>query len=387
MDYKTLANKLNDFKEFIEESGTKFFSFESHPYIKQYESYKSKIYALGNQRLKLGKWRKTDIGTGKIIQAVRDSIEVEDNNLLVHDNRNGEAGRSDKSLYQKYSNEELEKYEAAIFDFYFENVTDEVSFNRIVEFSGKKYPFLAYLFFLKSKKKYLPIAPRTFDNVFKSLGIDFKTEKRCSWGNYNSFLNILIEIQSFLQANLHFEDEEITLLDTHTFLWIIGAHMKNWESKLDKKGKEIQYKFKEIAISKREINHKEKIHKLSNRDYLKEYVHQNRLGQISENIVLDFESKENKFVEKVSDDNSLGFDIAVKNEKKEIIKRIEVKTESFNSSFIITENEIQKSKEFDNYYIYIVRNPESKEPLIQQIKPIDILKNMTCIPINYRVYF
>jgi len=152
MNYNLLTKKYTDFKEFIEKKDGKFFSFDSQPYIINHESYKEKIYASGRQRLGVNKWKKSDIGTGRIIEAIKKSIEIEDNNLLVHDNRNGKDGRADKSLYKEYTEKELAKYESVFFDFYFENVHDEISFNQIVEFAGKQYPFLAYLFFLKSKR-------------------------------------------------------------------------------------------------------------------------------------------------------------------------------------------------------------------------------------------
>jgi len=44
-------------------------------------------------------------------------------------------------------------------------------------------------------------------------------------------------------------------------------------------------------------------------------------------------------------------------------------------------------KFYDNYYIYVVKNPKSESPLIQSIKTKNILNSMTCKPVNYRVYF
>ncbi len=388
MNYNLLTEKYTDFKEFIEKNDGKFFSFVSQPYIIYHESYKGKIYALGRQKLGVNKWKNSDIGSGKIIQAIKNSIEIEGNNLLIHDNRNGKDSRADKSLYKEYKEKELARYESAFFDFYFENVPDKISFNRIVEFAGKQYPFLAYLFFLKSEKKYLPIAPKTFDDVFMSLDIDFKTVQRCSWENYCQYLKIISKIQDFLQVEPLFENEEIRLLDTHTFLWILGAHMKDWKSKYKTENK-IHYKFKEIEVVEREIKAKGSSHNKNSppKNYLKDHMRKNKLGKISEGIVYNFELNKCEFVEIVSDNNTIGYDIEVKNKKGEIIKRIEVKTESYNQSFILTFYELQKANIYDNYYIYVVKNPKSKSPLIQSIKTKDILKSMTYEPIDYRIYF
>ena len=81
-----------------------------------------------------------------------------------------------------------------------------------------------------------------------------------------------------------------------------------------------------------------------------------------------------------------GYDIESIN-PDETIKRIEVKTEGINRSFIMSINEIQKSIELENYYIYVVVNPESSNPKIKAFEVKDILNELKCNPINYRVYF
>jgi len=391
MNLLILNQKFLDFKEFIEEKdNNKFFSFESQPYIKKHESYKAKICATGYERLCVDKWKFSDTGTGKIINYVKDAINLEDNNLLIHDNRNGEDSRPDKSLYKQYDSAILKEYETAILDFYHDNVSDKESFNRILKFSGKQYPFIAYLFFLKSKKKYLPIAPRTFDDLFKTLEINLRTSRKCSWENYLEYISVIKTIQNYLQNKTGFENEEITLLDSHSFLWILGSHMENWNSKRKTK-QDLEANFMDIEANKRQVNlnptTKSSSQSEKKRDHLKDYFRKSKLGNKSEEIVFNHESKFNNFVKSVSDNESLGYDIEVRNKSNEIIKRIEVKTESINSSFIITQNEIQKSNQYDNYYIYIVENPESERPVIKSLIVKNILEELTCIPIGYRVYF
>ena len=72
---------------------------------------------------------------------------------------------------EEYNKEEKKQFERYLFDFYKGNVPDEDSFNNLLKYCGKIYPFISYLFFLKSAKKYLPIAPITFDALFKKLNI------------------------------------------------------------------------------------------------------------------------------------------------------------------------------------------------------------------------
>jgi len=388
MNHRLLQENFNKFIQFIKDKDGKFFSFESQPYIKKHESYKSKVNAIGYENLGVDKWAKTDIGSGKILQSVRNAIDFKENNLLIHDNRRGENSRPDKSLFKNIDDAELQVYESVIYDFYNENTTDEMSFNNIKKIAGKQYPFLAYLFFLKSKKKYLPIAPNTFDYCFNLLGIDLKTSKKCSWENYMEFLSRVNDVRAFLQLNINFK-EEITLLDAHSFLWIIGSHMKDWNSTDVKFDISKEATFEKIKISKRKmLNFKESVDNNKEcKDYVKIQIRNNQLGAISEDVVLNYEKQLNENVVQVSNNPSKGYDIEVLNNKNEIIKRIEVKTEGMNSSFIISPNEIKKSNKYDNYYIYVVKFPESKKPIIKCLSVRDILSDMTTEPIGYRVYF
>lgn len=388
MNYELLDKLFSEFEEYIEEKDGKFFSFEAQPYLKKNESYKYKVHAIGNEKLNISDWKATDIGSGKIIQSIKDAINIDDNNLVLHDNRNGENSRPDKSLYKKYSAKELTEYEQALFDFYRDNVPDIESFNRIIKFSGKRYSFVAYLFFLKSKKKYLPIAPDTFDQIFKRLEIDLITSKHCSWDNYQNYISTLQSVQNYLQNKCKFDNEEITLLDTHTFLWILQTYMQNWSPKRELNSI-ISPIFKEIKVEKREIEYSSSSNSNSDQkiNFLEDQKRKKRLGDKAEEIVLKYENQFFKNVKNVSDDPSIGYDIEVKNELNEVVKRIEVKTESYNCSFIITINEIQKSMKFNDYYIYVVSNLDSENPTIKSIKVSNILDELTCMPVQYRVYF
>lgn len=388
MNLTIFNQKFEEFKMFIAEKDGKFFSFDSQPYIKRHESYKDKVNAIGNEHLNINSWNRNDIGTGRILKSVRDAVDVESNNLLIHDNRRGLDARSDKSLNIEYDVDSLTEFESILFDFYNNNVTDEDSFTNLLKYTGKKYPFLAYLFFLKSKKKYLPIAPRTFDEVFKLLEIKLRTTQKCSLKNYLNYIGEIRNVQNLLQTKSELVGEEITLLDAHSYLWILGSHMKDWKPN----GINTITKnpiFIELSPEKREVKNQAILEPPigSKVDFIKDQIRKNNLGFLAEEIVLNYERSVGSVVINVSDNIALGYDIEVRNLADNIIKRIEVKTESFDKSFIITSNEISQSRKYDNYYIYVVRDVKSSQPKIQAMKVVDILNELSCYPTGYRVYF
>ncbi|MEI7677429.1 MAG: HNH endonuclease, partial [Bacteroidales bacterium] len=89
---------------------------------------------------------------------------------------------------------------------------------------GIPYNVIAYFFFLKEKNKYLPISQRRFDEIFQMIGIvDFKTDGQRSFDNYINFCDIIKQVQYFLKT----KDKETTLIDAHSFLWILGLMNAN----------------------------------------------------------------------------------------------------------------------------------------------------------------
>lgn len=387
MNLTKFNQKYEEFKAYITETDGKFSSFDSQLFIKKSESYKDKVNAVGNEKLNINSWKRSDIGTGQILNAVKNAIEVEDNNLLIHDNRRGLNARPDKSLYIEHDKHSLIEYETVLFDFYNDNVPDEDSFTNILKFAGKKYPFVAYLFFLKSKKKYLPIAPETFDSIFKQLEINLITSKKCSWHNYMQYIGEIRFVQSLLQTKSELIDEEITLLDAHSFLWILGSTMKDWHTKTTRTISKNPI-FIEISPEKREVKNLGSFDILGEKiDFIKDQMRKANLGLLAEEIVLNYESSISSFVSNVSNNPALGYDIEVKSDAGDIIKRIEVKTEGSDKSFIITTNEVRQSFKYDNYYIYVVRDAASNQPKIQALKIEDLLNDFTCLPLSYKVYF
>lgn len=212
------------FKGFVEDkSGVAFTSFASNPYTETQEGYKYEIYRSGRDLLKFHEWRQSDIGKGDILACTVRSIELQINNLVPWQGRFGETSRPHHRLRQAQGDSsKTQLVEACIFELY-RGRNDEGSFHQLTNIVGNKYPLLAYLFFLKDRSKYLPIAPTTFDTSFTHLGADFTTSRQCSWHNYTQYLQLIGEVRQMLADTLH---TEVTLLDAHSFTWVLSRQME-----------------------------------------------------------------------------------------------------------------------------------------------------------------
>ena len=224
IDPYLFERQLEAFKKFIEEeSNSLFVSFASDPYIEKHEKYKSEIYHAGRDALAFQSWERSAIGSGKIAQAVIKAIEIPKNNLVRWQARYGETTRPHQPLYEAEKQQEgLLRIERCLFALYREK-QEERSFAELVDIFGKTYPLIAYLFFLKDRSRYLPIAPTFFDRAFEQLGAEFKTNHKCSWENYLIYISLIRELKTMLAESL---DVESTLLDAHSFAWILAAQMR-----------------------------------------------------------------------------------------------------------------------------------------------------------------
>ncbi|RLD06484.1 MAG: hypothetical protein DRI56_07950 [Chloroflexota bacterium] len=215
------------FKAFLsfakEQTGIPFISFVSHPYTEKHEGYKREVYKDARKALSFQTWKKSDIGSGRIISATIKAIEIHQNNLVPWQSRFGKEARPQQPLYESQNNPKNQKLiEATIFKLYHEQKEAE-TLGELTTIFGKTYPLLAYFFFIKDLSKYLPIAPTFFDRAFELLGANFKTSRRCSWENYSSYINLLGELKTMLIDAL---SSEVTLLDAHSFAWILSSQME-----------------------------------------------------------------------------------------------------------------------------------------------------------------
>ncbi len=154
----------------IGKSGRDFVSFTSNHYTDKEEGYKYGVHHEGRQTLGLDEWRQTDIGKGKILRSVIAAIELKESNLLKWQGRWGEKSKPHHKLIEALSVPPTKRrYEELLFRLYNGN-DDPLVFDSLVVLSGRRYPVLSYLFFLKDRSRYMPIAPTFFDGAFEMLG-------------------------------------------------------------------------------------------------------------------------------------------------------------------------------------------------------------------------
>jgi len=133
-------------------------------------------------------------------------------------------------------------------------------------------------------------------------------------------------------------------------------------------------------------------------DFLKKNKAQKRLGDRGEKIVLKAEEKrltdlgKAKLAKKIKhisqDSDSAGYDILSFNENG-TPRHIEVKStanKTICDGFYITANELTKSQELENYYLYFVLAARSTEPLIFPFAQPNFNENKFAMePTNYHI--
>lgn len=100
---------------------------------------------------------------------------------------------------------------------------EEQAFRQGCALFGKRYPLMAFLFFLKGEGgdpagtiRYLPVSPRNMESRFARLGIQSKCLSECTWENYQEYLCIFDDVQKRLQEQLDLDVEKI---DAHSLVW------------------------------------------------------------------------------------------------------------------------------------------------------------------------
>lgn len=382
-------NKL--WNEKVDESKIEF---KSHPIVVKHENYKYEIIEDAKNQLLQKTWKETDIGSGMILENVKNVIKVKSNNLI--------DWRKKDDFKKLKANRENEKF---LYDFFKTKIKDEIAFDSFLDI-GFSYQLIAYLFFIKNHQKYMPISQEKFDEIFSSINIDFKTSHNCSWENYLEFNEII----KLFRKKLSQKFKNASLLDAHSFLWIYGFQLDEKKEKVKKP--------KQKSNSKLTDNPKEKSKpelenytpkKVVDLDDLTEtaneinYIENHRklmeIGDLAEKIVLESEieflkAEYPELAEKVrlvSNNPKLGFDV-LSFESDGRQKQIEVKAISVYrkaKSFIITRNEFSKSKTYSNYYVYCVTDLNSENPKILRIKNPDFENNdvFKIEPLNYKITF
>jgi hypothetical protein len=244
-----LEQRFEDFKVFLKNvAGEEFKGFKHSRYFDNQENYKYAVYESAKDKLRSKFWKTEDIGSGKIVKEASEALEtsvihhfVQVQNNLINN------WRLKDNFKKQVKNRELEQI---LFGFYKNKVKDEVSFSKLLD-EEQPYNLIAYLFFIKDCQKYLPISQERFDDIFLLLGVsDFRTRGNASWENYQTFLDLNKQVRDFLLT----KDKETTLLDAHSFLWILGGEMQDVVKKEIKNKTTTDVKNEKLIIKGEEIN-------------------------------------------------------------------------------------------------------------------------------------
>lgn len=217
---ETLERFFTDFADFVStEDKNPFTTFATSPFIDKAENYKYSVYDEARENLGQKWWKPVDIGTGKIQQAVSSAIKTRVNHSfqMVDNNLVDWRKKDDFTKIGKDKN-----LESTLFNFYKSKISDQQAFENFAN-DKLSYQFIAYLFFIKDRNRFMPISQTKFDEIFEQIGLaNFKTSHNLSWDNYSTYLDIIKQVRDFLKT----KDTNTTLLDAHSFLWIIGNQMK-----------------------------------------------------------------------------------------------------------------------------------------------------------------
>ena len=368
-------NFLDQFDVFkgsvLAKSGKAFESFNTGlPY--EWEQYKEVVYHEARQRLDYENWTRSDIGTGSILKALINAIEIKfpkrkrkhpiENNLVDWDSRFGPKSRTHLSLVTALeTQEDRTSYETLLFDFYRDELSPPEVFARIIARAGKRYDFIAYVFFLKDWSQFLPIAPTNFDRAFEMLKVKLRTARRCSWQNYQEYLGVLRQVRDALRdAGV----DDARLIDAHSFCWML-QHPNLPKSPVERTVPLPEALVISAAASVDGMNETASGNTVGKLDWKLIRDNQAALGRLAEDTVLESErlrlrqagrSDLAERVHSVSDDHRQGYDIESFDED-ETPRLIEVKAARRDKgvmTFFLSENEWQKSRKLANYFLYLV---------------------------------
>lgn len=134
-------------------------------------------------------------------------------------NTNLASYRQKPNIEKIAASENADELELALMSLY-EGNDDKAAFKDLVSVTGGNFDVIGLLFFLKDCENYLPVRSELFDERFKSIGVDSKLSHNCTWNKYTDYNETIKEIHRDLKRNVN---GGITLIDAHSFVWILNV--------------------------------------------------------------------------------------------------------------------------------------------------------------------
>ncbi len=357
------------------------------------EGYKERIRNNALRIMNHQNWTSKDVGSGRILSKVIRAIEINYNNLVAWQNRRGPQSQKHKALLKARSDpsrrRELEQW---FFDFFHDRSDEAEAFESFRELAGNNYDLAAYVFFLKDWLRFMPIAPQYFDEAFKLFGIELVTSRNISWENYSRYNNALSAIRRSLVEVAGISDAR--LIDAHSFCWMLVRHDPPTEPEVTIS---LPFEVRGVSPPKASETGRSQVDgfgvvtdaEFEVRDELRR-----RLGRRAQEIAIASERMRlaeaghpnpNDVVKQVWDQPGRGYDI-LSCEIDGTPRHIEVKAVRKSKevvSFIISSNEVVKSRILSNYHIYCVTEVDSKHPKVAMLAS-NCLVDESLSPISYQ---
>lgn len=363
------------------------------------EMYKERIFNDAQSILQVDTWSEKMIGSGEIFHKINRVFEHKENNIFHTTDRNGPGTKEHKYFLEIESTPALKAFEELMYTFFTGKISDEDAFEQIVEFIHRKSAVIGYLYFIKSRKDYMPLRLENFNKIFNNyLSIDLKLNEKFTWEKYKEFCDVICAVRDYLNEKnneIRVYNREFTLLEAHSFLWMLDFKSVQ---------KPAVTPYRNVSLLELALNNKQNktvrksIDASEEIDYAAIAEDKSKIGKKGQIIVLDNERQKlvqagrcdlAEKVADVSEKASLGYDILSYDEKGNEIF-IEVKSSRNKiSSFYISRNELEKSKLYgEKYRIYLVSYIDGNN-IIEELKLLDLNNNELCeiVPISYQVSF
>lgn len=299
--------------------------------------------------------------------------------------------RLHEALDRRPVRREIEKL---FFDLYAERRAGPDQFEHLAWFCGKRYELIAYLFFIANRHRYLPIRTTWFDRAFAELGLSLRTARQCSWDNYIEYLAAMSAVQDGLR---HEGILEPSLLDAHSFCWILATYGRSREHRLPPRILSRMRIFSGIIVTPTvEDDHGQEFAGGPVRDGRVDMqavaAERAAIGRLAEEVALEEERRRlwqlrrpdlADRVTLVSDRPGLGYDIA-SFERNGDPRQIEVKNTGAKGEFRLSANEWRQSRALTNYWFYLVTSCDAKRPKIVQLSASRLTREHL-LPVEYVV--
>lgn len=316
---------------------------------------------------------------------------------MAWQNRYGHKSRSHRALLDAKSDASARyEFDRWFFDFFKDRSEDAKAFEDFRKLAGNRYDILAYLFFLKDWKSFMPIAPTTFDKAMKIFEIDLVTSGHCSWQNYSAYNESLIAVQESLREVAGVRD--VRLIDAHSFCWmLIRLPLPPAPLMPAISVPNPIHNLSAIELQPLSVIESTEFDEVDEEKFMKLEAERRRLGRLAEDIALRSERMRlseaghpdpEAAAKSVSNQPGRGYDI-LSCEIDGTPRHIEVKAARQSGqqfSFFLTRYEWERSRKIPNYYFYLVVKVRTLKPSVRVIGAEQVLRDYL-VPASFLTSF